>query len=135
MSLVGVDPEDYRKIPTSNLFNNIEAEKIWLANVYNNQTIKPKIRRGKVRAIKARIEALNDEIARRTERKPITDHAVIRYLERVLDTDIEALRSYLEKIVGAALPGDVYVPIEGCYYGVVKDGRMISVVERAEGFR
>ncbi|MCB1395930.1 MAG: hypothetical protein KDJ98_08150 [Rhodobacteraceae bacterium] len=65
-------------------------------------------------------------------RAHVTDHAVLRYLERVAGVDIEAIRCRIGRAVDrAALPGATGVVIEGMSYRLQHaDDRAIVVTVR-----
>lgn len=49
-----------------------------------------------------------------------TDHALLRYLERVRGIDVEAIRAHIEKTCeGAAAMGASYVHTEGVKFAIV----------------
>ena len=59
---------------------------------------------------------------------PVTDHAVIRYLERVYGVDVQGLR---ERIAASTLvaraAGAASVQVKGVRYVIGRDGRVITV--------
>ncbi len=60
---------------------------------------------------------------------PVTDHAVIRYLERVLNIDIESHRRAIGHRVDMAVAmGASAIIIDGFRY-ILSDGHVISIVE------
>ena len=66
-----------------------------------------------------------------TGRIEVTDHAVLRYLERVAGVDIEGLREEIKKessIAGGVL-GDGKFMIGGGFRAVVSDGRVVTIIE------
>ncbi|MBN2631570.1 MAG: hypothetical protein JXR75_13650 [Rhodobacteraceae bacterium] len=67
----------------------------------------------------------------------ITDHALLRYMQRVQGLDIEALRSALERRVSATyLDGACGVTIEGFSFRIGQDGYgavVTTVLDKATG--
>ncbi|MGC9368688.1 MAG: hypothetical protein ACP5DX_04015 [Paracoccaceae bacterium] len=61
-------------------------------------------------------------------RHPVTDHAVVRYLERIEGMDIEALRRKIGRQVDRAVNmGACAVVIDGYQYRIV-EGTVVTVV-------
>lgn len=61
----------------------------------------------------------------------ISDHAVLRYMERVMGLEVEKVRSnMLTPMQLAAVRGlrEVEVPIGGGHYAVVRNGRVVTVI-------
>lgn len=74
--------------------------------------------------------------ARREERVPVTDHAVVRYLERVLGVDVEAIRRriYSEQVREAAVTlVTCTLTIEAGYRAVLRDGVVVTVKPPLKG--
>lgn len=63
----------------------------------------------------------------------VTDHAVIRYLERVMGLDVEALRREIGRKAQVALehPGATGVVVEGFAYRLV-EGRVVTIAPRCQ---
>ncbi len=60
----------------------------------------------------------------------VTDHALIRWLERVHGIDMEFYRRTLDAIVADAVKAKVsQICIEGCWYVFAPDGTLITVTE------
>lgn len=59
----------------------------------------------------------------------VTDHAVLRYIERVQGLDVEAVRQHIARL--CALPaaaGAMCVRAEGVKFEISKSGAVVSVV-------
>lgn len=66
----------------------------------------------------------------------ISDHAMLRYLERVGGFDIEGLRkSISDRVTAATVPGQVGVTIDGYSFRIGEDdwGQVVTTVLNAEG--
>lgn len=64
----------------------------------------------------------------KTPRPLVTDHAVLRYLERVYGVDIEGLRRRIEHVTHEAREhGAVAANCDGVHYKLSKSGRVITV--------
>ena len=66
-----------------------------------------------------------------TGRIEVTDHAVLRYLQRVAGVDIEKLREEIKKetsLAGGVLGSGKYM-IGGGFRAVVSDGRVVTIIE------
>jgi hypothetical protein len=66
----------------------------------------------------------------------ISDHAMLRYLERVGGFDIEGLRkSISDRVTAATVPGQVGVTIDGHSFRICEDdwGPVVTTVLIAEG--
>lgn len=64
---------------------------------------------------------------------PVTDHAVLRYLERVQGFDIEAVRQHIWRTCrGAVLIGATCVRAEGVKFEF-KGGRVVTVAPDQQG--
>lgn len=59
---------------------------------------------------------------------PVTDHAVIRYLERVKGMDVEALRAKIGHNAAAAIEAGADGQISGGFIYKLKDGVVTTVV-------
>ncbi|MEB3421907.1 hypothetical protein ACFSDD_09090 [Salipiger marinus] len=69
---------------------------------------------------------------------PVTDHAVIRYLERVQGMDVEALRRAIGHRVGAAMLGNdgaCGVVIDGFSYRIGDSGAVVTVIKASRPSR
>jgi len=60
----------------------------------------------------------------------VSDHAIVRYLERVKGLDIDAIRKELlpDDVRQATLMGNGYYPVNGTHKVRVKDGVVITVL-------
>lgn len=56
----------------------------------------------------------------------VTDHAVLRYLQRVHGVDVELVRETIAAAVAHALPGTASVHAAGLRF-VIRDGRVVTV--------
>lgn len=88
--------------------------------------------------LEKRIEAMNDELERRArtprnEEPRVTDHALMRFMERILNLDLDALRGrMLTPTVAAAIrAGASAVTVEGVRL-VVCGGVITTVLDAAE---
>ncbi|WP_297772724.1 hypothetical protein [uncultured Roseovarius sp.] len=65
---------------------------------------------------------------------PVTDHAVIRYLERVKGVDIEALRREIGRVADAGIEAGATGVISGGFVYRIETGVVITVLHhnRAE---
>jgi len=69
-----------------------------------------------------------------TDRRPhITDHAIIRFLERVHGIDVQAARAEIEARVGQAVRVGACAVISGGFRYVIDDVRVTSVVPVQSG--
>lgn len=63
--------------------------------------------------------------------KEITDHAVLRYLQRVLDLDVEAIRETMltadQKLLAKQLR-DCKLPLGGGHYAKVVGGVVVTIL-------
>lgn len=69
----------------------------------------------------------------RKPRHTVTDHALLRYLERRVGIDVEALRCELGHRVDAAVAGHrgaCAVNIEGLQFRLTEEGVVVTVVKR-----
>ena len=58
----------------------------------------------------------------------VTDHALVRYLERVYGVDMDGLRQRIERVTQEARDqGAVAVNCDGVHYKLSKCGRVITV--------
>lgn len=69
----------------------------------------------------------------------VSDHAIVRYLERMADVDIDAIRkhikkeaTYLNEII-VKRHGNWYVSLDGTAY-VIKNGTVVTVMDRESRF-
>lgn len=67
-----------------------------------------------------------------TDRPSVSDHAVLRYLERIMGVDVEAIRAGLltNDVKAAIRAGATSVTIEGVKFRVV-GSKIVTVVETA----
>jgi hypothetical protein len=66
-----------------------------------------------------------------TDRIIVTDHAIVRYLERIAGVDIEGLREEIKKeteLAGGVLGNGKFM-IGGGFRAVVSDGRVVTIIE------
>ena len=63
----------------------------------------------------------------------VTDHAIVRYLERVMGLDVEALRREIGRKAQLALehPGATGVVVEGFAYRLVEN-RVVTIAPRCQ---
>ena len=63
----------------------------------------------------------------------VTDHAVLRYLERVRDIDVEALRQEIAQLLGVTAENPPRrAKVVGGFLFHVKDGQVVTVVRPEE---
>ncbi len=84
--------------------------------------------------LRKRLEGVRDVISRRTKPAPapkVSDHALLRFIERVHGVDIEAIRSSImsSRIVEAIKLGATSVTVDGVKM-IVRDGVIITVVRK-----
>lgn len=60
----------------------------------------------------------------------VSDHAVVRYFERVLGHDIFAIRSTIAKHISDMHVGNGFYPIDNKHSAVVQDGSVVSVIPK-----
>lgn len=82
--------------------------------------------------LKARLAEVRAEIARRMRPSPeprISDHALLRYMERVMGVDVDAVRSEIlnEKIKAALKMGATAVTVNGVKM-IAKEGTIVTVL-------
>ena len=65
-------------------------------------------------------------------RHPVTDHAVIRYLERVQGVDIEALRRQIGRVADKGLAVGAGGVISGGMIYVIEGGFVVTVIPQHE---
>jgi len=66
-----------------------------------------------------------------TEFLPVTDHAVLRYLERVLEMDVQAVRALIHRETEYALKaGSTKLKRDGVHY-VMSGGKVVTVFIRS----
>lgn len=61
-------------------------------------------------------------------RHPVTDHAVIRYLERVQGVDIEAIRRRIGRVADQGVEAGANGVISGGFIYRIADGVVVTVV-------
>jgi len=62
----------------------------------------------------------------------VSDHAVLRYLQRVMDVDVEGLRRDLAQMLGARVPAglhDCVLTIDGLSF-TIRNGCLVTLFER-----
>ena len=87
--------------------------------------------------LRARLADVRQELARRMKPSPeprISDHAMLRYVERVMGIDVEAIRTEIltDHVKSALRTGATGVTVNGVKM-VAKDGCIVTVL--AEGMR
>ncbi|TDE40947.1 hypothetical protein [Antarcticimicrobium sediminis] len=65
-------------------------------------------------------------------RHHITDHAVVRYLERVKGVDIDALRSQIGRKVDLAIEMGANGAVSGGFVYRIEAGRVVTVVQHSQ---
>ncbi|MEL6364290.1 MAG: hypothetical protein AAFR11_05570 [Pseudomonadota bacterium] len=69
----------------------------------------------------------------------ITDHALLRYAERVLDVDIPAIRRHMEETVGPQLQAAIAARAASCEIDGVrycfKGGKVVTVLTETQACR
>ena len=120
---------DFRGIPTNTLFSEIDVYQMKIDNLRKREDLPNKIKKSKVNRIKKQLCELRGEISNRLKKGRVTDHAIVRYLERVHGLEIQVVTDHLESLIPADHTGHSRVLVEGNVYGVVRDGRMLTVVE------
>lgn len=63
-------------------------------------------------------------------RHPVTDHAVIRYLERVQGVDIEGLRRQIGRLVDHGLEAGACGVISGGFVYRIEGGCVVTITRR-----
>jgi len=64
---------------------------------------------------------------------PVTDHAVLRWIERAGGVDVEALRDWLSRECAPFVAAKATGAKIGEVYAVFKDGKVITILPRAPG--
>ena len=80
------------------------------------------------------LKAVRGEIAKRTRIDPeprLTDHALLRYLERVEGIDIPAIRSGImtDKVIAAIKAGASSITVSGAKFKIV-DNNLVTIIEK-----
>lgn len=80
---------------------------------------------------KAQIQSIDGQIKTMTEREPVvSEHALLRYIERVLNVDLEAIKGRIlteQNRKAIAFAGNCRIKSEGVEF-VVKDRTVVSVI-------
>lgn len=91
--------------------------------------------RGITKIRRRRAELKRDAIEKGLRERPITDHAVVRYLERVRGFDVEGLKAEMRKFVDATVKteiDEVYQHPSGLRVIVLETGVVVSIVPALE---
>ena len=80
------------------------------------------------------LKAVREEIAKRTRVDPeprLTDHALLRYLERIEGIDIPAIRSGImtDKVIAAIKAGASSITVSGAKFRIV-DNNLVTIIEK-----
>jgi septal ring factor EnvC (AmiA/AmiB activator) len=85
------------------------------------------------KATRRRLHELRAEYKRRTADIDVTDHAVVRYLERIMDLDADKYREMLvEELTrkeAARMSQEVKVPLKGGGRALIRNCKIITIYE------
>jgi len=89
-------------------------------------------RLAEVRRDKARLKA--EMASRSPDDRAVTDHALVRFLERVEGQDVEAIRARLRAMLAecVAVGSDFMVHKEGAVFVIGTEGQVVTVITREQ---
>ena len=57
----------------------------------------------------------------------VSDHTIVRYLERIKGVDVESIKSEIKSFIGQRFVGDAHYPINSDFVLVVRNNTIITI--------
>ncbi len=122
--------QDFSGVRTSAIKKKITRDSEALKG-YGTSRTKSRFK-AEIKACKSRIREAKKELFKRDgdNLHCVTDHAIVRFLERVCDIDIDEVRATLEAIVVSRKKDWCNMDIDGKSIVVIANGRAVTVKEK-----